>query len=45
MNIKKLFFGICACLILMAAASTPDYAIEDQLLHKDGIRKDEIKLK
>lgn len=45
MSTKKLFFGICTCLILMAAALTPDNTVEDQLLQKDGIEKSKIKLK
>jgi hypothetical protein len=45
MSTKKLFFGICTCLILMAAALTPDNTIEDQLLHKDGVDKTKIIIK
>ncbi|MGB5359457.1 MAG: hypothetical protein WBN27_05885 [Eudoraea sp.] len=44
MSTKKLFFGICTCLILMAAALTPDNVIEDQF-DKDSMEKKKIIIK
>ncbi|MEP0133976.1 MAG: hypothetical protein ABJJ25_07105 [Eudoraea sp.] len=44
MNTKRLFFGICTCLILMAAACTPDTSGDDQI-YEDGIEKEKIILK
>ncbi len=40
MNTKKLFFGICTCLILMAAACTPNTA--DDQLYENGVDKSKI---
>ena len=45
MSTKKLFFGICTCLILMAAALTPDNVIEEQQLYENGVDKSKIILK
>jgi len=44
MNTKRLFFGICTCLILMAAACTPNSTADDQL-YENGVDKDKIILK
>lgn len=43
MDTKKLFFGICACLVLMASACT-DSASDDQL-YEDGVDKTKIIIK
>jgi len=44
MNTKRTLFGICACLILMAAACTSNSTADDQL-YEDGIEKERIILK
>jgi hypothetical protein len=42
MNTKRLLFGICTCLILMAAACTPNSTSEDQQLYENGVDKSKI---
>ncbi|WP_276392390.1 hypothetical protein [Eudoraea chungangensis] len=42
MDTKKLFFGICTCLVLMASACT-DSASDD--LYEDGVDKRKIHIK
>ena len=44
MNTKRIFFGICTCLILMAAACTPDSTADDQL-YEDAVDKKDIIIK
>ncbi len=44
MNTKRLFFGICTCLILMAASCTPNSTADDQL-YEDGVDKNKIIIK
>ncbi|MGB5479565.1 MAG: hypothetical protein WBM91_00690 [Eudoraea sp.] len=44
MNTKRLFFGICTCLILMAAACTPNSTADDQL-YEDAVDKKDIIIK
>ncbi|MEX0288503.1 MAG: hypothetical protein AB3N14_05285 [Flavobacteriaceae bacterium] len=39
MNTKKIFFGICACLFLMAAACTPS---ADDQVYEEGVDKTKI---
>lgn len=40
MNTKKVFFGICTCLILMVAACTPNTA--DDQVYENGVNKKDI---
>jgi len=40
MNTKKVLFGICTCLILMAAACTPNTA--DDQVYENGVDKSKI---
>lgn len=41
-NTKKIFAGICTCLILMAASCTPNDSAEDQQLYDHGVDKTKI---
>ncbi len=41
-NTKKIFAGICTCLILMAAACTPNDSAEDQQLYEHGVDKSKV---
>jgi hypothetical protein len=43
MDTKKLLFGICTCLVLMASACT-DSSADDQI-YEDGVDKSKIIIK
>jgi len=42
MNTKKIIAGICTCLILMAAACTPNTTAEDEQLFEQGVDKSKV---
>ncbi|WP_297702495.1 hypothetical protein [uncultured Eudoraea sp.] len=44
MNTKRTLFGICTCLILMAASCTSNSTADDQL-YEDAVEKKDIILR
>lgn len=43
MKMKKLLFGLLACVALMAVSCEPNSTAEEDQLYEQGIHKDKIK--
>ena len=44
MNIRQLLFGICTCLVLIAATSCTPNTAEDDQVYEQGLDKSKVKI-